>query len=374
MVELDIRLMKDCLRLAARARGKTSPNPMVGAILVKNGAKIASGYHVRAGEPHAEVVAIRRAGPEASGSTLFVNLEPCSHYGRTPPCADLIVRTGIKRVVVGTVDPNPLVAGRGIATLRKAGIEVKVGVLEDQCRILNEAYFKFITTGMPFVTLKLAQTLDGKIATKSGDSKWITGLKARKFAHRLRAESDVVLVGRGTLAKDDPRLTVRHVRPARKDRPIRVILDSTLQTLPTAKALTTGQCDTIIATTEAASLQREEALRRAGASIIRSEAQDGRVDIEAVLKSLAERGLTSVLVEGGAEVAWDFVARGLVDKAVFVIAPKVLGGRESIPSVSGAGFASISEAMQFGVHKVMRLGDDIALIAYPRRVPIDEHG
>ncbi|HUT04605.1 MAG TPA: bifunctional diaminohydroxyphosphoribosylaminopyrimidine deaminase/5-amino-6-(5-phosphoribosylamino)uracil reductase RibD [bacterium] len=374
MAEHDVEFMKECLRLAARARGKTSPNPMVGAVLVKDGTKTASGYHVRAGEPHAEVVAIRRAGSLARGSTMFVNLEPCSHFGRTPPCAALIVKTGIKRVVVGTPDPNPLVAGRGIAILRRAGIELEVGVLEDRCRLLNEAYFKFITTGLPFVTLKLAQTLDGKIATKSGDSRWITGLKARQFAHRLRAESDVVLVGRGTLEKDDPELTVRHVSPARPDRPIRVVLDSMLKTPPAAKVLTTGQCETIIATTDAASVQREEALRRAGASFIRTRARDGRVDVEAVLRALAERGLMSVLVEGGAEVAWEFVARCLVDKAVFVIAPKVLGGRESISSVLGVGFASVSEAMQLDVHKVMRLGDDIGLIAYPRPGPGVERG
>ncbi len=374
MTDLDVKFMKECLRLAARARGKTSPNPMVGAVLVKDGTKIASGYHVRAGAPHAEVVAIRRAGSAASGSTMFVNLEPCSHYGRTPPCAGLIVKTGIKRVVVGTVDPNPLVAGRGIAILQKAGIELEVGVLEDRCRLLNEVYFKFITTGLPFVTLKLAQTLDGKIATKSGDSRWITGLKARQFAHRLRAESDVVLVGRGTVEKDDPKLTVRHVSPARPDRPIRVILDSMLKTPPDAKVLTTGQWETIIATTDAAAVQREEALRRAGASFIRTGAQDGRVDVEAVLRALAERGLTSVLVEGGAEVAWEFVSRGLVDKTVFMIAPKVLGGRESISSVSGVGFASVSEAMQLDVHKVMRLGNDIGLIAYPRPARVLERG
>ncbi len=357
--------MNEALRLAGRSRGKTSLNPLVGAVLVRNGRKIATGYHLRAGEPHAEVVALTEAGSGAKGSTLYVNLEPCCHYGKTPPCADLIVKAAIRRVVVGTVDPNPLVAGKGIALLRQAGIEVDVGVLEDRCKQLNEVYLKFITTGIPFVTLKLAQTLDGKIAAKSGDSKWITGEKARRFAHKLRAETDVVLVGRGAVQKDDPELTVRRVKPARKDRPIRVILDSTLRTSPDAKVISSGSCETIIAATEAAPLERENALRDAGASIIRTGSRDGRVDIGELLKALGQRGLASVLVEGGAEVAWEFASRRLFDKAVFMIAPKILGGRESVPSVSGAGFPAISDAIELLIHSVRRLGDDLIVVVYP---------
>ena len=362
----DLRLMNEALRLASRARGKTSPNPMVGAVLVKNGRKVASGYHPRAGESHAEVLAIRRAGSDAKDSTLYVNLEPCCHYGRTPPCADLIVKAGIKRVVVGAVDPNPLVAGKGIALLRQAGIEVDVGVLEDRCKLLNEVYFKFIATGLPFVTLKLAQTLDGKIATKSGDSKWITGESARRFAHKLRAESDAVLVGRSTIEKDDPQLTVRLVKPARKDRPVRVILDSGLRTSPDAKVFSSGSCETIVATTEAAPLEREKALRQAGASIIRTGSRDGRVNIEALLRTLAQRELSSVLVEGGAEVAWEFASQGLLDKIVLVVAPKILGGRESISAVSGLGVAAIADAIEMSIHKTWRLGNDLVIVAYPK--------
>ena len=361
----DTAFMNESLQLAALARGRTSPNPLVGAVLVKNGRKIASGCHLRAGEPHAEAIAIAGAGAEAKDSTLYVNLEPCSHHGKTPPCADLVVAARIGRVVIGTVDPNPLVAGKGIALLRKAGIEVDVGVLEDRCKLLNEVHFKFITTGLPFVTLKLAQTLDGKIATKSGDSKWITGEVARKFAHKLRAESDVVLVGKGTLQKDDPELTVRHVKPARPDRPVRVILDSTLRTSPRAKVFSSGSCETIVATTEAADVERERALWDAGASTIRTASREGRVNIEELLGLLGERGLTSVLVEGGSEVAWEFVSRGLFDKAVFMIAPKILGGRDSISSVSGAGFSAISDAIGLSIHRVRRLGDDLVVIAYP---------
>ncbi len=357
--------MNEALRLAGRARGKTSPNPLVGAVLARNGRKIATGYHLRAGDPHAEVVALTKAGSDAKGSTLYVNLEPCCHYGKTPPCADLIVKTAIKRVVVGTVDPNPLVAGKGIALLRQAGIEVDVGVLEDRCKQLNEVYLKFITTGIPFVTLKLAQTLDGKIAAKSGDSKWITGEKARRFAHKLRAQTDVVLVGRGTVQKDDPELTVRGVKPARKDRPIRVILDSGLQISPSAKVISSGSCETIVATTEAAPRAREKVLQNRGASIIRTRSHEGRVDIGELLKILGERGLTSVLVEGGAEVAWEFASRRLFDRAVLMIAPKILGGRESVPSVSGAGFSAISDAIELSIHSVRRLGGDILVMAYP---------
>jgi len=361
----DTSFMNEALRLARRSRGKTSPNPMVGAVLVKNGRKIATGYHLRAGDPHAEVIALTKAGAGAKGSTLYVNLEPCCHHGRTPPCADLIVKAAIRRVVVGTVDPNPLVAGKGIALMRQASIEVEVGVLEDRCKQLNEVYFKFITTGLPFVTLKLAQTLDGKIATKSGDSKWITGERARRYAHRLRAESDAVLVGRGAVQKDDPELTVRHVKPAREDRPIRVILDSSLRTSPKSKVISSGSCQTIIATTEAAPLEREDALRDAGASIIRTGSRDRRVNIEELLKALGERGLASVLVEGGAEVAWEFASRRLFDKAVFMIAPKILGGRESVPSVSGAGFPAISDAIKLSIQSVRRLGGDLIVVAYP---------
>ncbi|MBN2208311.1 MAG: bifunctional diaminohydroxyphosphoribosylaminopyrimidine deaminase/5-amino-6-(5-phosphoribosylamino)uracil reductase RibD [Candidatus Coatesbacteria bacterium] len=361
----DFQFMNEALRLAGRARGKTSPNPMVGAILVKNGRKVASGYHRRAGEPHAEVLAIERAGSDAKDSTLYVNLEPCSHYGRTPPCADLIVNARIKRVVVGAVDPNPLVAGKGIALLRQAGIQIDVGVLEDRCKLLNEVYFKFIATGLPFVTLKLAQTLDGKIATKSGDSKWITGEKARRFAHKLRSESDAVLVGRGAVEKDDPQLTVRLVRPARKDRPVRVILDSGLRTSPDAKVFSSGARETIVAATEAAPLEREKALRQAGASIIRTGSRDGRVNIEALLRALAQRELSSVLVEGGAEVAWEFVSQGLFDKLVLFVAPKILGGRESIPSVSGLGFAAIADAIELSIRQIRRLGSDLVIVAYP---------
>ena len=357
--------MIEALRLASRARGKTSPNPMVGAVLVKNGRAIATGYHRRAGEPHAEVIAITKAGSNAKGSTLYVNLEPCSHYGRTPPCADLVVKAGVGRVVVGTVDPNPLVAGNGIALMRQAGIQVDVGFLEKRCKELNEFYFKFITTGLPFVTLKLAETLDGKIATKTGDSKWITGEKARRFVHKLRAESDVVLVGRGAVEKDDPELTVRHVKPARTDRPIRLILDSALRTPLSAKVLSSGPCEAIIATTEAAPTEREDALRDAGASIIRTASREGRVDIGELLKILGQRGLASVLVEGGAEVAWELASRGLFDKAIFMIAPKILGGRESVPSVSGAGFSLISDAIELSIHGVRRLGRDLVVIAYP---------
>ncbi|MBN1592657.1 MAG: bifunctional diaminohydroxyphosphoribosylaminopyrimidine deaminase/5-amino-6-(5-phosphoribosylamino)uracil reductase RibD [Candidatus Coatesbacteria bacterium] len=361
----DEAYMLDSLRLAARARGKTSPNPMVGAVLVKEDRRIASGYHLRAGEPHAEAIAIRRAREHVRDSTLYVNLEPCSHYGRTPPCASLIVKSGIERVVIGTIDPNPLVAGRGIAMMREAGITVDVGVLEDHCRSLNEVYFKYITTGLPFVTLKLAQTLDGKIAAASGDSKWVTGEKARTLAHRLRAESDVVLVGRNTLEKDDPQLTVRRVKPARPDRPLRVILDSALKTPPTAKVLAKGPCETIIVATEGASSEREKALKKAGASVIRTKSRDGRVDVEELLVLLAKRELSSVLVEGGSEVAWEFVSRGLFDKVIFAFAPKILGGRDSINSVSGRGFDAIADAVQLSIARVQRLGEDVVITAYP---------
>ncbi|MBN2208297.1 MAG: bifunctional diaminohydroxyphosphoribosylaminopyrimidine deaminase/5-amino-6-(5-phosphoribosylamino)uracil reductase RibD [Candidatus Coatesbacteria bacterium] len=365
MMDADARYMLDALRLAKRGLGRTSPNPMVGAVLVKDGRRIAGGFHARAGDPHAEVVAISNSGQSVEGSTLYVTLEPCCHYGRTPPCVDLIVESGISRVVVGCIDPNPLVNGKGIEALQRAGIQVKLGVLEDRCRLLNEAYFKHITTGLPFVTLKLAQTLDGRIATASGDSKWITSLEARRFVHRLRAQSDVVLVGRKTVEKDDPALTVRHVRPIRPDRPVRVVLDSNLKTSPRAKVFTEpGKA--VVAATDAAPSEREQAFVDAGVEIIKTPPRNGKVDLKRLLAALGARGLTSVLCEGGATLAWELVSQRLFDKVIYAVAPKILGGVTSIPSVSGEGFSTVAEAVELDIHSTKRVGSDLVVVAYPK--------
>jgi len=361
----DAVFMGEALRLARKARGKTSPNPMVGAVVCKDGRKVSSGFHPAAGKPHAEVFAIERAGKEASGATLYVNLEPCCHFGRTPPCTDLIIERGIKRVVVGTLDPNPQVGGKGAEKLRQAGIDVSVGVLKERCELLNEAYFKFISTGLPFVTLKLAQTLDGKIATSDGESKWISGEASRRMVHRLRAESDVVLVGRNTVENDDPALTVRHAKPVRSDRPFRVVLDSNLRISPSA-AIFAEPKTAIIATSELAPAERERAFRDAGIEVVRTPPYDDKVDISELLRELGRRDFINVLVEGGAAVAWSLVERHLVDKIVLVIAPKILGGRESLPSVSGEGFSRLASAMRFEIHSTRRLGGDLIIVAYPR--------
>lgn len=364
MMQTDSRFMSEALRLAARARGMTSPNPMVGAVLVKGGREISRGYHRGPGQPHAEVVAIQSASTSCQGATLYVNLEPCCHFGRTPPCVDLIISSKIGRVVVGTVDPNPLVAGKGIERLRDSGIEVEVGLLERRCRVLNEAYFKYITTHRPFVTLKLAETLDGKIATPSGDSKWITAQRARRFVHRLRAASDAVLVGKNTVLADDPLLTVRLGQNGRRKNPIRVVLDSRLACSPNATVFH-GPGQAIVVTTQLAPEPKIRAFQQSGVEVIITRPAGGRVDLGSLLEQLGNREITSLLVEGGAEVAWGFVSQRLVDKVIFLIAPKLLGGRDSIPSVSGPGFANLADALPLRFDSVRRIGEDLVVFAYP---------
>ncbi|RKY57306.1 MAG: bifunctional diaminohydroxyphosphoribosylaminopyrimidine deaminase/5-amino-6-(5-phosphoribosylamino)uracil reductase RibD [Candidatus Latescibacterota bacterium] len=352
----DRKFMKLALRLARKGLGSTHPNPMVGALVVRDGKVVGRGWHRRPGEPHAEVVALREAGDSARGATMYVTLEPCVHYGRTPPCVDRILEAGVSRVICATVDPNPLVDGRGIGKLRDAGVEVEVGVLEDEAKELNRAYFKYITTGRPFVTLKWAQTLDGRIATSSGDSRWITGEGARKHAHRLRAEADAVVVGVGTVLADDPQLTVRLTKG--RD-PLRVVLDSELRTPPTAKVLSGGRA--VLATTERASPERRKVLEEAGAEVWVLPERDGRVDLEALLAKLAGEGRISVLVEGGREVLTSFLRRGMCDRIVIFLAPKLLG--EGIDALGDLGIDRISDALSLRILRTRRFGEDICLEA-----------
>src|SRR3989304_899935 len=246
----DEKWMKRVLRLAGAGRGRTSPNPLGGAVLVKNGKGVGEGYHARIGEAHAEIVALRQAGEEARGAVLYLNLEPCTHYGRTPPCVPQVIKAGLKRVVIGTKDPNPVVNGKGIETLRKSGLDIKVGVLEKECKRLNEGFCKYILGKEPFVILKVAATLDGKIATRNGNSKWISGEASRRFVHKLRDQVDGIIVGTGTVLKDDPMLTTR-IKGGRN--PYRIILDSRLRIPKKAKVIEISPSKTIIATTELAS-------------------------------------------------------------------------------------------------------------------------
>ncbi|HUI45979.1 MAG TPA: bifunctional diaminohydroxyphosphoribosylaminopyrimidine deaminase/5-amino-6-(5-phosphoribosylamino)uracil reductase RibD [Nitrospirota bacterium] len=363
--ERDKRYMRLALRLAEKARGRTSPNPMVGAVVVKNGKILATGYHKKAGEHHAEAIALRKAGRTAKGATLYVTLEPCSHTNkRTPPCTPLVVSSGIKRVVVAAIDPNPQVSGNGIRALRKAGVEVVAGVLEAEAKKLNEAFIKHITSGMPFVTLKIAQTLDGKIATAAGESQWITGEEARKEAHRLRDFHDAILVGVNTVLNDDPSLTTRI---ARGRDPIRIIVDSKLRTPPSAKVITQkSRAKTYIATIPSASKGKLIRLLDAGSEIVLAREKNGKVDLKQLLKMLGTYGIMSVLIEGGAEVNASALKAGLVDKVVMFIAPVLMTGADSLCSIGGRSPVKLKQSIKLNHVSLRMIGQDLMLEGYIR--------
>ena len=351
--------------LALAQRGYTTPNPMVGAVIVKDGRVVGEGFHRRAGMPHAEVEALRRAGENARGATLYVTLEPCSHWGRTPPCADALIEAGVRCVYAAMQDPNPQVSGRGFAKLREAGIEVQVGVLEERARQLNEIFVKYHQTGMPFVTIKAAMSLDGKIATYTGDSKWITGEPARRLVHRLRARHDAVMVGVGTVVKDNPLLTVRLPRFKEPLHRLRVIVDSRLRCPEEAQVLSVEHSPTLIATTESAPQDKIARLRERGVEIAVLPADGGRVDLRALMAMLAQRGVTGVLCEGGGTLIAGLLANRLVDKVVFFYAPRIIGGQDAHTAVDGEGFPSIERSLRLDRVHWRRVGCDMMVQAYP---------
>jgi len=360
----DEKYMRMALRIAEKARGRTSPNPMVGAVIVKNGRVIASGYHRKAGEPHAEANALMRAGSSAKGSTLYVTLEPCSHTNkRTPPCCPLVVETGIKRVVVAMIDPNPNVSGDGIRRLRKEGIQVTTGVLESEAKKLNEAFVKHVSSRMPFVTLKLAQTLDGKIATSSGESKWITGEQARKEGHKLRDSHDAILVGINTVLSDDPSLTTRV--PGGKD-PVRVIVDSSLRIPLNARVLTQKSPARTVLATLSGSTRKIGKLRKSGAEVIRARSKNGRVDLRDLMRKLGRMGIMSILIEGGSEVNASALKAGIVDKVVLFVAPILMTGSDSICSVGGSSPLRLAHAVRLRDLSCSKVGDDLMIEGYTR--------
>jgi diaminohydroxyphosphoribosylaminopyrimidine deaminase/5-amino-6-(5-phosphoribosylamino)uracil reductase len=357
--------MARCIALARRARGRTSPNPMVGAVLCKAGRVVAEGYHGGPGTDHAEALVLRAAGRRARGASLYVNLEPCCVEGRTPPCVPAIVTAGVKRVAAAMLDPNPRVNGRGVKQLRSAGVEVDVGVLEEQARRLNEVFCKWITEGVPFVALKTAMTLDGKIATKAGKSRWISSPEARRLAHKLRGMYDAVMVGANTAVLDDPLLTVRDsARPARRA-PTRIVVDSRCRTPLQSKLLSSSDKPPIILTTSLAPKARREGLAKRGAQVIVCGRKREGVDLEDALGKLAELGITSVLVEGGGELIWSFFERRLVDKAIWIISPKVFGGRAAKTPVEGEGVSLPERGFRLAVASVRRIGPDVVVEAYP---------
>ena len=364
----DFTFMRRALRLAKKAQGCTSPNPMVGAVLVKAGRIIGQGWHHCAGEPHAEIEALQdaeRRGNRAKGATLYVTLEPCSTHGRTPPCTEAIIAAGIRKVIVGATDPNPRHRGRGLTMLKRRGIVVDQGVLEEQCRELNEAFNHWIVHRVPFVTVKAAMTLDGKIATANGQSKWITGSKARGWGMNLRGGADAILVGIETVLADDPSLTYRGTGSGNRGirQPRRIVLDSMARTPVTARVVTDAQASsTTIAVSRSAPKRRVEALAER-VQVVRAPASQGRINLRWLLRKLGSQNVTSVLVEGGGEVNSSFLEQHLAHRIAFFYAPKILGGRASRRAVAGEGARNLAEALRLKELNWRRIGPDLMLTA-----------
>ncbi|MBF0476393.1 MAG: bifunctional diaminohydroxyphosphoribosylaminopyrimidine deaminase/5-amino-6-(5-phosphoribosylamino)uracil reductase RibD, partial [Deltaproteobacteria bacterium] len=339
----------------------------VGAVIVNDGRLVGRGYHTRLGAPHAEVEAIAAAGSRAAGGTIYVTLEPCNHYGRTPPCTEAIVKAGLRRVVVGMPDPNPSVIGGGAEHLIEHGLEVTQGVLESACRELNCAFIKHVTTGMPYVTVKAGVTLDGKIATFSGQSKWVTSVESRGYVHQLRHGYDAIMVGRGTVAADNPDLTTRlpFKMPDQVPRnPLRVVVDSQLS-LPIDIQVFTNLIEsrTVLACAGHPNPEKERQLREMGVTLICTSPDQRRVDLKALLMELARMGVSSVLVEGGGELNWSLFSQGLVDKVMFFLAPKIIGGKDAVSVVAGMGFENMAAGVRLGPLKITRLERDILVEA-----------
>lgn len=359
--------MERALALARDAAGSTSPNPAVGAVVVRNGEVVGEGHTQPAGQAHAEVVALRRAGARARGATLFVTLEPCSHHGRTPPCADAIIEAGVASVTMAVMDPNPLVSGQGEARLLDAGVSVGVGDGGDEAAELIAPHAKFVRTGTPLVTAKFAMSLDGKIATRTGDSKWITSAESRRYAHELRRRSDAIMVGIGTALADDPQLTARDVDGVPLPRqPLRVVVDSASR-LPSDAAMLSQPGDTLVA------MAREDAgararLEAAGALVFVAGDGDGRgddrVNLGALLSELGRREITSVLVEGGGALLGSLFDEGLVDRVVGFVAPVIIGGADALSPVGGSGAARMADAVRLSGARVERIGGDVVVVGW----------
>jgi len=364
MIDIQNKMMRRALALARRGLGRTSPNPAVGCVIVRNGEIVGEGWHRKAGTPHAEVHALSQAGDRARAADVYVTLEPCSHHGRTPPCAEALIKAGVARVFAGMTDPNPLVSGRGLAMLREAGISVECGVLEEECRLLNEAFLKHVTTGLPFVILKSAMTLDGKTATASGDSKWITCEESRRYVHTLRSRVDAIMVGVGTVLADDPQLTCRMVRG--KD-PQRIVVDSRLRTPPTAALFhLDSQAKTILATIER-DPEKNAVIQGLAAETLLCEEEKGRVDLADLLRRLGTRGVQSILLEGGRELVGAAVRKGLVDKYLLFYAPKIIAGGDGYGLCSGPGVERMGDALRLKTTSVRRFAEDFLVIGYPER-------
>lgn len=353
------KYMRLALDLARKGEGMTSPNPVVGAVIVRNGRIAGKGYHKKAGLPHAEINAIEDAGKMAKGSTLYVTLEPCDHFGRTPPCTDAIINSGIKNVIVAALDPNPVTSGRGIRTLNKSGINTKVGLLGNEARAMNKPFEKYITKKLPYVTVKAAESLDGKIAARSGDSKWITSESSRRYVHGLRRKADAVMVGANTVLRDDPSLMAR---TRGTEQPVRIIVDSALRTPLNARIFSgIKESPLIIATASGSSRAKRYEAR--GARVLKVAPKNGMVSLKALLRELAKMEITNILVEGGGSLNASLFEEGLVDKVIFFVAPKIIGGKSAITPVEGRGAGDIGSAVKLKNVRAKRFGDDIMIEA-----------
>ncbi|MCX7919504.1 MAG: bifunctional diaminohydroxyphosphoribosylaminopyrimidine deaminase/5-amino-6-(5-phosphoribosylamino)uracil reductase RibD [bacterium] len=362
----DSEYMRLALELAKKGYGTTSPNPMVGAVLVKNGKIVGQGYHHYAGGAHAEIIALEQAGAQAKGATLYVTLEPCCHYGKTPPCTDRIIQSGITKVIVAVRDPNPLVNGKGIKQLRNAGVTVAVGIHESEAKKLNEPFFKYIRTGLPYGILKLGMSFDGKIATRTGESRWITSAVSRHDVHYLRAGVDAIIVGANTVIHDDPELTVR-IPQYHGRQPKRIVVDSIARVPITARVFRVNPAETILATTRRASSNRINLFTTAGVAVwVLPRNRDG-VNLRALFTRLGKEQVQSVLIEGGATLAWSCLSAGLIDKVILYLAPKLIGGQEALSAIGGKGITKLRDAFRLYEVSVTKLGEDIKIEAYMNR-------
>jgi diaminohydroxyphosphoribosylaminopyrimidine deaminase/5-amino-6-(5-phosphoribosylamino)uracil reductase len=357
-----IKYMKRALELAKLGSGQVHPNPMVGAVIVKNGKIIGEGYHEFFGGPHAEINAISHATEDVKGSTIYVTLEPCSHYGKTPPCADRIIKEGFKKVIVGMSDPNPLVNGKGIEKLKQAGILVMDNILKENAKLLNETYLKNILKKEPFCLMKTAMTLDGKISTFTGDSKWISSKKSRMFVHELRHHYTGIMVGVNTVIKDNPKLNDRSGYK-KKSNPIRIVVDSNGRTPMDAKLLS-DETPTIIAVTQNAPSSFVKAVKKKGKEIIVCPEKENKVDLKHLMRILNGKGIDSILLEGGSTLNFTAIKEGIVDKVISFISPKIVGGKDALTPVGGYGIESIKNAITLNIESVTKIDDDILVEAY----------
>jgi len=360
--DFDKKMMHRCLELAKKASGFTAPNPMVGAVIVKDGRIIAEGYHQYFGGPHAEIEAINKAQEDLKGAHIYVNLEPCSYYGKTPPCSLAIIQHGFDRVVIATLDPNPQIAGNGVKSIQQAGIEVEVGILEKEALKLNEKFFHFITHKTPFIALKTATSIDGKIATSTGESQWITNEKSRAFVHSLRQDYSAILVGSQTAIKDNPRLTVRNISPAKH--PIRIVIDTHLKTPAHYHVFNENTpvimaCSQDIKEDKAAELEAKEHI-----TVLRCPLKEGKIDLNYVFRELGKKDIDSILVEGGGEINFNILKNNLAHKIYAFIAPLIIGGHNSKSAFAGEGFQKLSDSPRLSAVSYHHFNDDLLMEGY----------